>query len=105
MAKARSKDTEFHIKLENIQLDQKSIKRIEGKLQNVIMSELVGYTPDPDKPYPPVKGPFPGPLVVLPPKDWFGLRLRRLLNSELSKFDGPGIKQTLDKVVKNGPRR
>lgn len=97
MAKSKN-DTEFYVKLENIRLPDASVKRIEAGIQSIVMSELVGYTPDPDKPYPPKgwppKGWKPiGPIIIRPPRPWPGLIARKLIDKDLLSL---GIDKTID---------
>ncbi|MFZ1527572.1 MAG: hypothetical protein WAT19_02400 [Ferruginibacter sp.] len=85
MAKSK-KDTEFYVKLENIQLPENAVSRIEAGIQRLVMNELVGYTPDPDAPYPPKKWPgWPpsGPIIIRPPRPWPGFLVKKLLPNEI----------------------
>jgi hypothetical protein len=88
MAKAKS-GNEFYVKLENIQLSAESVGRIEAGIQSLVMSELAGYKPNPDDPYP--TGPWPPkgwrphwPIIVRPPRPWPGLIARKLLPKEIA---------------------
>lgn len=91
MAKSKN-DTEFYVKLENIQLSADSIKIVEAGIQKLVMNELVGYTPDPDDPnpapWPPLKWPPKGwkpigPIIIRPPRPWPGLIARKLTDKDL----------------------
>lgn len=86
MAKSKN-DTEFYVKLENIQLSADSVKRVEAGIQKLVMNELVGYTPDPDDPNPapwPLKDwkPF-GPIIIRPPGPWHGIIAKKLIDKDL----------------------
>ena len=85
MAKSK-KDTEFFVKLENIQLSENSVKNIEAGIQKLVMNELVGYTPNPDDPNPPKRWPGRppiGPIIIRPPRPWPGFIIKKLLPNEI----------------------
>lgn len=80
--KSNAKGSEFHVILGDIKLSADAEKRIEGLIQQAVLSELVSYKPNPDDPYPrnPWPGPWPGPLgpiVVIPPIRWPGFIIFR----------------------------
>ena len=100
MAKSK-KDTEFYVRLENIQLSDAAVASIESGIQGLIMSELVGYKPNPDDPNPP-KGrrpPIGGPIIIRPPRPWPGLIARKLLPKDIQTL---GIKENLVDIQVKG---
>ncbi|WP_373512127.1 hypothetical protein [Persicitalea sp.] len=97
MEAKKAKTSEFHVDLGDVQLSAAAAQRLEAKIQEAVMSELAGYTPNPDdddrpKPWWP-KG-TPGVFVF--PREWLGIYLRR--NKDV--FDLPGFKGDFDRVNK-----
>ena len=79
----QKKDNSFHVKLDGINFSEASMQRIQAGIQNVLLQELAGYTPNPegdDKPH----HHFGNGVIVVPPKWWWGFIIRELQPKEVT---------------------
>lgn len=95
METKKSKTSEFHVDLGDIQLSPAATQRIEARIQEAVLSELAGYMPNPDDD----SGPKPWwpkgtPTVVIRPDIWRGIYIR------ITKgvFDVPAFKDQFERV-------
>ena len=77
MESTKTSTSQFHVDLGDIQLSPEAAQRIEAKIQEAVLSELAAYKPNPDDDYKPRPWwPKGGPIVVIPPRDWWGFIIR-----------------------------
>lgn len=83
----QKKDSGFHVKLDGIKFNDASMERIQAGIQNVLLQELAGYTPNPDGDDKP-RHRFGNGVIVVPPKWWWGFIIRELRPKEITEIGG-----------------